>query len=92
MDIFYLKDEKDPLIVLKKGAFLNQVLLDEGFNGKLRKNSERKRSEYQNWFNTFQLAKEYLIAKKISELESLAEQHVIKSNELTKIEEIKESS
>ena len=30
MDIYYLKDEEDPLVVLKKGTFLNQVLLDEG--------------------------------------------------------------
>ena len=30
MDIFYLKGEEDPLIVLEKGTFLNQVLLDEG--------------------------------------------------------------
>jgi len=30
MDIFYLKDEADPKVVLDKGAFLNQVLLDAG--------------------------------------------------------------
>lgn len=29
-DIFYLKGEKDPQVVLKKGIFLNQRLLDEG--------------------------------------------------------------
>ena len=29
-DVFYLKGEGDPLVVLEKGAFLNQVLLDEG--------------------------------------------------------------
>ena len=29
-DIFYSKGEEDPLIVLEKGKFLNQVLLDEG--------------------------------------------------------------
>ncbi|MCK4993996.1 MAG: hypothetical protein KAS13_02955 [Candidatus Omnitrophica bacterium] len=28
-DIFYLKGEEGPLVVLEKGAFLNQVLLDE---------------------------------------------------------------
>lgn len=30
IDVIYLKDEQNPLLVLKKGAFLNQVLLDEG--------------------------------------------------------------
>ncbi|MBU1121801.1 MAG: hypothetical protein KKF54_03780 [Candidatus Omnitrophica bacterium] len=29
MDIFYLKGEEDPLVVLEKGTFLNQRLLDE---------------------------------------------------------------
>jgi endonuclease YncB( thermonuclease family) len=28
-DIFYLKGEEDPLVVLKKGIFLNQRLLEE---------------------------------------------------------------
>ena len=30
MDLFYLKGEKNPEVVLKNGKFLNQVLLDEG--------------------------------------------------------------
>jgi len=29
-DIFYLKDELDPIIILEKGEFLNQKLLDKG--------------------------------------------------------------
>jgi len=29
MDIFYSKNEDNPLIVLEKGIFLNQVLLDK---------------------------------------------------------------
>ena len=29
MDVFYLKGEEDPQVVLEKGIFLNQKLLDE---------------------------------------------------------------
>ena len=35
MDIFYLEGEEDPLVVLEKGTFLNQVLLDEGLAERL---------------------------------------------------------
>ena len=35
MDIFYSKGEEDPLAVLEKGTFLNQVLLDEGLAERL---------------------------------------------------------
>ncbi len=34
-DIFYLKGEKSPLVVIEKGKFLNQVLLDEGLAQRL---------------------------------------------------------
>ncbi|MDP8262954.1 MAG: DUF1016 N-terminal domain-containing protein [Candidatus Ancaeobacter aquaticus] len=34
-DIFYSKNEDNPLIVLEKGMFLNQVLLDEGLAKRL---------------------------------------------------------
>ncbi len=30
MDVYYLKDEHDPNIVLKNGSYLNQELLDNG--------------------------------------------------------------
>ncbi len=29
-DIFYMKDELDPQVILEKGGFLNQKLLDKG--------------------------------------------------------------
>ena len=35
MDLFYLRDEDDPLAVLDKGIFLNQRLLDEGLAQRL---------------------------------------------------------
>ena len=49
-----------------------------------------KYTNYERWFDTFQLAKDHLTTNKIEKLKHLASQHVIESNELALIEALTE--